>query len=81
MKLGQIIKEEREKQNITQTALAESVGITQGGLSQIESGKRIPFHTILDLLSILEYNGEIDYNGLVLKITPKKGKTNASESE
>lgn len=42
LQVGKRIREEREKQNITQTDLAESVGKDRQYLYKIESGKVTP---------------------------------------
>jgi repressor LexA len=44
---AQRIKELRLNKNLTQKAFADSLGIVQGYLSGIESGRKIPSHTLL----------------------------------
>ena len=53
--VGKCIREEREKQNLTQTELAESVGKDRQYLYKIESGKVTPnISTIAILAEALE---------------------------
>ena len=40
--IGEIIREERIHKNLTQSQLAERIGVTQDSISLWEKGKRIP---------------------------------------
>jgi transcriptional regulator with XRE-family HTH domain len=40
--IGENIRRYREKKNLTQAALADALGATQGYISDLESGKRTP---------------------------------------
>jgi len=54
MKFGNRIKEERERQNLTRSALAEKANTEQGYIVQIERGSRSPsLKTFTNLLSAL----------------------------
>jgi len=48
MDLGQMIKTNREKQNMSMNELARRAGIAQSGLSKIESGQRQPTFDLLE---------------------------------
>jgi len=48
MNLGQIIKTNREEQNLSMNELARRAGIAQSGLSEIEAGKRQPTFDLLE---------------------------------
>lgn len=48
MNLGQIIKTNREQQNLSMNELARRAGVAQSGLSEIEAGKRQPTFDILE---------------------------------
>ena len=55
-KIGQYIAEKRKKQNLTQTALAEKLGVTDKSVSNWENGKNMPdlslFNSICKELNI-----------------------------
>ena len=51
MNLGDAIKTQRKRLNLSQGALAEAMGITQAYLSQIEKNKKEPNLSTLKLLS------------------------------
>ena len=52
--IGQYIRDERQKQNISLKALALEVGVTSSALSQIEKGKRSPkIQTLLKITDAL----------------------------
>jgi len=54
VKFGNRIKEERERQNLTRSALAGMVNAEQGYIVQIERGSRSPsLKTFTNLLSVL----------------------------
>ncbi|MBI5787644.1 MAG: helix-turn-helix transcriptional regulator [Candidatus Schekmanbacteria bacterium] len=56
----QIIKELREKEDLTQTELAERVGINRSLISQYESGEREP--SLLSLVKLADYaNVTVDF--------------------
>lgn len=57
--LGDWLKQEREKCNLTQNAVAETVGVSQGTVSQWENGKAIP-----DALEIYRFANLIDLYSL-----------------
>lgn len=48
MNIGQIIKTNREQQNLSMNELARRAGVAQSGLSEIEAGKRQPTFDILE---------------------------------
>jgi transcriptional regulator with XRE-family HTH domain len=48
MDLGQMIKMNREKTNISMNELARRAGIAQSGLSKIEAGQRQPTFDLLE---------------------------------
>lgn len=51
------LKQEREKQNISQLELSYSSGVSQNMITYIENGKRTPtLHTILKLCNALKIN-------------------------
>lgn len=50
-RLRKAIKEEREKKGITQTKLAESVGISTSFICDIEAGRKNPSITTLALIA------------------------------
>ena len=51
------LKQEREKQNISQLELSYSSGVSQNMPTYIENGKRTPtLHTILELCNALKIN-------------------------
>lgn len=67
--IGQRIREAREFRGINQSDLAEKIGKTKGGLSQIESGETYPAHsTLAAIAEILEMSIEL------VPIPPKSGK-------
>lgn len=55
-KIGKLIRDYRKKNNLTSAKLAEEVGVSQGTISQIETGKRLPtnaqFNKMANILSI-----------------------------
>lgn len=52
--LGQIIRNERERQNLTQEELSARINLIQGNLSNIENGKNFPaFATFCALVETL----------------------------
>lgn len=51
MNLGETIRHQRKKQKLSQGELAESIGITQAYLSQIEKNKKEPNLSTLKKLS------------------------------
>jgi transcriptional regulator with XRE-family HTH domain len=53
MNIGPIIKEIRKQKGITQVDLASKAGVTQAGLSQIESGTRPDDETLTHLCASL----------------------------
>jgi len=60
IKLGNRIKEERLKLNLTQATLAEDVDLSESYIGLIERGKRIPsFDTIIKIANRLDVT--IDY--------------------
>ena len=74
-KVGNLIKEIRKNNNLTQKALADKYGVTYQAVSKWENGKNIPDIAILKQIS--EYFN-IDLNDLLNgeeTITPKKKKT------
>jgi len=55
MEIGEVISELRRRTKITQVDLAIKIGITQGSLSNIESGKKKPHRsTVKRLCDALE---------------------------
>ena len=63
MLLGDWLKKEREKRNITQFAVAESVGVSQAKVSFWENNKSLPsiydlykFSSFIGLYSLAEYH-------------------------
>lgn len=48
MNIGQLIKSNREQQNLSMNELARRAGVAQSGLSEIEAGKRQPTFDILE---------------------------------
>lgn len=48
MNVGQIIKKNREQQNLSMNELARRAGMAQSGLSEIEAGKRQPTFDLLE---------------------------------
>jgi len=61
---GERIKQLRRSKGLTQKAFADSLGIVQGYLSGIESGQKIPSHTLLiALCHIHAVNEEWLFNG------------------
>lgn len=50
---GRLIKKRRTERGLSLAAAAASVGVTKAGLSQIESGKRLPSHELVEALSAL----------------------------
>ncbi len=71
-KIGQIIKEIRTKNNLTQTEFATKYGVTYQAVSKWENGKNIPDITLIKQIS-KDFNINIDdfLNG---KITPNNKK-------
>ena len=54
IKIGKFIAECRKKQNLTQSQLAEKLGITDRAISKWENGRAMPDSSLmLDLCSIL----------------------------
>lgn len=51
MIFGERVKQARELHGLTQTRLAEQLGITQSSVAQIESGRLVPSDELLDVLS------------------------------
>lgn len=51
--IGERIRKVRHNQGLTQKAFADSLGIAQGYLSSIESGKKVPSDTLMIALSHL----------------------------
>ncbi len=69
-KIGQMIKDIRKKNNLTQAELAESLGVTFQAVSKWENGKNIPDIEIIKQIC-QKYN--IDINELLdNKVKPKK---------
>jgi transcriptional regulator with XRE-family HTH domain len=59
--LGQQIKRLRESQKITQKALAEKAGITQGEVSHIETGRRsVAIDAFIAIVTALNYAARIE---------------------
>ena len=48
MNIGKIFKAERERLGLSQRAFAPLIGVTQTGLSKIESGRNWPTRTTID---------------------------------
>lgn len=48
---GKIIKELREKQNLTQTKLADIIGVSDKTISKWETGKGLPDISLIEPLS------------------------------
>jgi DNA-binding XRE family transcriptional regulator len=54
-KLGQRIRRKREVANLTQTQLAERVGVLRTSITNIEAGRqKAPLHIIYELCAVLE---------------------------
>ena len=71
-KIGQIIKEIRTKNNLSQQAFAEKFGVTYQAVSKWENGKNIPDITILKQIC-QEYNLKLE-DLLDAKISKAKNK-------
>ncbi|GLI36525.1 helix-turn-helix domain-containing protein [Geobacter hydrogenophilus] len=55
--LGAILRDERKKQGLTQTALGKMTGVNQTTISMIEKGKpSVQLQTVLLLLAALNLN-------------------------
>lgn len=72
---GSILKTSRLKENMTQSQLAQKLGVTKSVISAYENGLRLPsydilihiakiFHVTTDYLLGLENKREIDLSGL-----------------
>ncbi len=59
--LGQRIREWRQRRGLSQTAVAQIAGVTQGSLSNYENGNRgLPLSTFLGILAALDISaGEL----------------------
>lgn len=49
-RLGQAIKMAREMRGITQVALSDTIGVTQGRLSEYENGSRMPSDRVIEAI-------------------------------
>lgn len=61
-RLIELIVSVRKKKKLSQAALAEKVGVTQGRIAQIESGigtSKITFDVLFNILTVLGYNYRI----------------------
>lgn len=50
LKIGQFIAQQRKEQNMTQTKLAEKVGVTNKSVSKWECGKSMPDYSVVEVL-------------------------------
>lgn len=55
-KLGEAIKAERQKQQLTQAELGERVGVRKSQISRMEKGKNISFATLSRVMKALGIN-------------------------
>ena len=60
VKIGQFIKECRNKNNLTQIQLAEKLGISFSAISMYERGERKPDYEILEAIADY-FNVSVDY--------------------
>lgn len=51
--IGRPLREERQRLGLSQRALAEKSGLSQGQISQIENGRDLKVSTLLDLAAFL----------------------------
>ena len=61
-KLMMFIKNLRKKQGLSQTDLAQKIGVSQGRIAQIESGigtKNITFDVLLNIITMLGYEYKV----------------------
>ncbi len=78
--ISQRFRDIRLARNLTQKALADSLGITQGFLSEIESGKKIPSPAVLiALCHVHELNEEWLANGTGEMFRPRYTASTFSE--
>ena len=57
MKIGMLIAELREEQGMTQQEVADKLGISQPGISQMEAGEEIQLNTLRKLIGAM--GGEV----------------------
>ena len=57
MEIGKIIKKERKKKGLTQTELAEAVGVSQAAIAKYEAGVNEPsFEMVSNIAKVLGFN-------------------------
>lgn len=58
-KVGQAIKEIREKRNLTQEDLGNLIGVKKAQISRIENGKNLTIATILKVFRALDIDAKL----------------------
>ena len=75
VKIGKFISECRKKQNLTQSQLAEKLGITDRAISKWETGRTMPDSSLmLDLCNILKISVNELLNGEVIVMNQVENK-------
>lgn len=73
--VGERLKRERQRQNMTQSEVAESIGLLRTSITNIESGRQQPpLHVVYDLCATLN----VDFEALVPpwgEVLEKSGKS------
>jgi len=54
--LGAKIRELRDKAGLTQTQLAENIGVKQGFIGLVERGEKVSLHRLYQILDALGYD-------------------------
>lgn len=63
-RLGEALKEERQRQNLTQRQLGELAGVTESIISKVENGHSASFFSIDGILQALGINATFDMGRL-----------------
>lgn len=62
--VGEAIKQARKKQNLTQEALAEKIGVQRAQISRIESGRNLTVSTIARVFKAMGMKATLNVAGL-----------------
>lgn len=62
--VGEAIKQARKKQNMTQKALAERIGVQRAQVSRIESGRNLTVSTIARVFNAMGMKATLNVAGL-----------------